>query len=253
MKDCGRKGATRYRSRRPAGRQARAPELLLEVGHGLPGGHQLRRLDLLLHLHLHGDALVELGADDLLPGALLGERQPLARVREADAPLGLESLALLPLPLERVGALGAGVGGRARGFRSRGRRTAALGIGGARTGARTGARVRAGARAGGRRRHAAHGQVVVREDVLRRVLLRRVALLLLALLLLARRGVAEPLRGRAGRGEGERDYGQPDHPHSSTSSSSTQKRLARERVITAFCVNARGSANSASASSCRWM
>ena len=88
--------------------EAGPAELLRQVGEGLAGLLQLLGLDLLLDLHLHRDALVELGADDLLPGVGLRDRELLARVREADAPLGLEELALLALLLERVGGSAAG-------------------------------------------------------------------------------------------------------------------------------------------------
>ena len=87
-------------SRAQPGREPRPAELLVEVGEGLAGLLQLLGLDLLLDLHLHRDALVELGADDLLPGVGFRDRELLARVREADAPLGLEELALLALLLD---------------------------------------------------------------------------------------------------------------------------------------------------------
>ena len=77
----------------------------VEVGEGLAGLLQLLGLDLLLDPHLHRDALVELGADDLAPGVGFRDRELLAGVREADAPLGLEELALLALLFEGVGGL----------------------------------------------------------------------------------------------------------------------------------------------------
>jgi hypothetical protein len=88
----------------PARRQARPAELLSRSP-STAGLLQLLRLDLLLDLHLHRDALVELGANDLAPGIGLRDGELLARVREADAPLGFEELALLAFLFEGVGGL----------------------------------------------------------------------------------------------------------------------------------------------------